>query len=337
MAKPMSAATRFALAVVFLTVARAPVSLAACGIDWQISSEVPNVALLWSVKYGNGRFVAAVDYPGGFLVSLDGKTWSWRTFFGTQIYRDITFGRNQFLAVGREVYQPGAQTSPDGINWSGWPTNTSVYDLNGVVYGKNRFVAVGGLDAVTLVTSSVDGKTWGTPGLAGIGALRSVAWSGSTFVAVGQAPVIPGSIVPSPIIRSTDGTTWYTQSSGTQQKLFDVAWGGGKFVAVGSGSTPPLTTIKAIILTSANGIKWTPQSSGTSSDLRSVAWGKGQYVAVGVNGTILTSANGITWTKRVSKTSVGLSGVTYGNNRFVAVGARPTSGTKPTVLVSLCP
>jgi hypothetical protein len=280
-----------------------PSTAGTCGIIWQQANPVPQEILgIWDVAYGGGQFVATAGYPGGFLTSPDGITWTWRTLFGTQIYEGVIWGGNQFVAVG---LFGSIRTSPNGITWT-WRDSTTTLDLWDVTWNGSQYVAVVGYH---LALTSPDGVSW-TQHVALGNELRGVAWGANQFVAVGKAGTI---------LTSLDGANWTWLAPVTTQDLYDVTWGGNQFVAVGNGSLGS-TGIKAIILTSPDGVNWTWRDSGTTNDLKSVVYNGNQFVAVGLNGTILTSVDGVTWIRRNSGTTNGLYGVTYGGNQFVAVG-----------------
>lgn len=298
-----------------------------CGADWQAGSEIPeDIIGIGSVVYGDGKFVATAGIPGGFLTSQDGLNWTWHKLYGTQTYRDITWGGGQFVAVKRQTHSTQAiQTSPDGENWIGYnPDFLGTSELNGVTWGGGMYVAVGGLSGYSLTAYSSDGKNW-THSIGSFNKLHSVTWDGDQFVAVGDSYLF----LPATIITSPDGITWTERDPGVIQNLYDVTWNGNILVAVGAGNRVD-SGIKAAIVTSTDGVNWYFRDSGTAKDLRSVIWGDNQFVAVGLGGTIITSPDGITWTERNSGTSQGLDGVAWGNNRFVAVGPIDTT------LISLC-
>lgn len=307
-----------------------PAQAGSCGVDWQPANSVPEGFLnINRVTYGNGQFVATVAWPGGFLTSPDGLSWTWHKLIGVQGYYGVTWGGNQYVAVKNQDYFSHAiQTSPDGVTWTGHnPGIPGGLDLLGVTWNGSLYVAVGGKDAITLIANSADGVNW--TWLSGsLGKLRGVTWNGNQFVAVGESPYISGYLIPPPILSSPDGLTWTPRESPTmQQNLNDVTWGGNQFVAVGNGSLGG-TGIKAIILTSYDGVTWIWRNSGTTNDLKSVTYGANQFVAVGTYGTILTSLDGVTWTPpQDSGTEDSLSSVTWGEDRFVAVGR--------TILVSI--
>ncbi len=137
---------------------------------------------------------------------------------------------------------------------------------------------------------------------------RSALWSGSQFVAVGDAGTI---------LTSASGSTWTQQKTPASNNLRGIAWNGSQFVAVGDAGT---------ILTSPDGVTWTSQNSGTLKLLNAVTWGGNQFVAVGSAGTILTSPDGINWISQSSGNWHDLYAVTCGGGKFVAVGGQdPTN------------
>jgi len=124
---------------------------------------------------------------------------------------------------------------------------------------------------------------------------RGVAWSGSTFVAVGTHGAI---------VRSADGSTWTQCASPTGAGLFRAVWAGTQFVAVGDQGT---------ILTSPDGAAWTQRrSTGVAGDiLYGVAWSGARLVAVGVTqpGAWITpvalySADGTSWAAAATPANV---------------------------------
>lgn len=195
--------------------------------------------------------------------------------------------------------------------------------------------------------------------------LNGVVWSGTQFVAVGEA----GTVLTSP-----NGETWTSRSSGTANSLLAVAWAGGKFVAVGGNSGTALTSSDGItwtkqdlsginlgglpwilsgvassgtqfaavgtvsgfsasevILTSPDGVTWTARSymATAHAGLRAIASSGTRFVAVGGSGEILSSADGITWTAQSSGTTFGLDSVVWSGTQFVVGGDGGTVLTSP--------
>ncbi|MDY8045809.1 S-layer homology domain-containing protein [Paenibacillus polymyxa] len=148
--------------------------------------------------------------------------------------------------------------------------------------------------------------------------LYSVAWSGSSYVAVGDRGTI---------YQSMDGESWtFRESPVKSQIIISVAWGNNTFVAV---------SVKGEILTSPDGIKWTIQRDDPKSSFSSVKWINNQFVAVGAytnhngplgtTGHVLVSPNGETWTVNEATTNGNffepLNAIDWGNDQYVAVGS----------------
>lgn len=245
-------------------------------------------------------------------LAMGQQIWTAQTSGTTVQLRSITWGNNQFVAVGYPGTIPNSGTiltSPDGVTWTP-RTSATPYALLGVSWVNNQFIA--GDIFGTILTSS-DGVAW-TGRVSGTGGpLMGIAWGNNQFIIVGSDY---GTIIASP-----DGIIWSTRSSSTSQLLYGVVWGSNQFIAVGASGT---------IITSPDGTSWTTRTSGTSNTLNSIAFGGiNGHVAVGNNGTILTAPDGVTWTSRTSGTSQSLLSITWGNNQFVAVGGNGTVLTSP--------
>lgn len=145
--------------------------------------------------------------------------------------------------------------------------------------------------------------------------LRSVIWTGSRLVTVGDSGII---------LTSADGKVWTVRSSGTTNILSCVAWTGSQLVAVGNGGT---------ILTSPDGVVWTARNSGSTKTLNSTIWTGTQLIVVGNAGTIITSPDGINFTVRTSGTIYDMHSVTWTGSQFVA-GGDSASGTINNMLTS---
>lgn len=153
------------------------------------------------------------------------------------------------------------------------------------------WVAVGATSSAGAISTSPDGKTWTSRFTsAGNQPLTSVAWNGTTLVAVGKG------VSASPIVvTSTNGTSWSLASGpGGFASATQVAWDAtiGLFVLVEDNGH---------YSTSSNGTTWTAGTTVIGS--ATAMWGicsngAGTFLAVGTDGThcVWTSTNGTTWT-----------------------------------------
>ncbi len=97
--------------------------------------------------------------------------------------------------------------------------------------GRGQFIAVGGgLNGECqgcLLRLSADAATWADQSSGVTNFLRSVAYAGGTFVAVGERGTL---------VTSTDGLSW-VEHNPCYHDLFGVSSGNGRFVAVGAAGT----------------------------------------------------------------------------------------------------
>lgn len=234
----------------------------------------------------------------------------------------LTVGnREVFVGITTPVAIPNADPNSafvfGGFNY----VPVSVYTWTSRYFGGSilKSVAWSGTKFVAVggstILTSPDGMTWTTQTLGTVNTLSSVIWAGTQFVAVGDAPGSVGAVLTSP-----DGVTWTAQTLGVIPVLYGVAKSGTNLVAVGFGGT---------IITSSNGISWTAQTSGTTKDLYGVTSSGTMFEAFGVGGTILTSPDGATWTTQNSGTTNALSGAVWSGTQFVTVGEMGLVLTSP--------
>ena len=174
--------------------------------------------------------------------------------------------------------------------------------------------------------------------------IRSVAWNGSIYVAVGDIDTV---------LTSADGATWTRRPvpDAVTNGLTAVAWGAGRFVATLGNLNDTLTSLDGItwtlnatslpypatpycllytggafvcagynqIYTSVDGLTWQFDTS-FPSDINGLAFGGGTYVVVLSSGAIFSSPDGKSWTQRQSWTTTAFYAVAYGGGEFVAVG-----------------
>ena len=247
-----------------------------------------------------------------YLTTSPAATCTACTFYSITI-KSITWSGTQFVAV---ALSGAIFTSPDGITWT---TRLAGVSYGVTSYGSlmsvswspslSRYVAVG----VGNIMTSSDGITWtpNTSGAISTSFLYRVIWSGTQFIAVGNAGIITSGGLSltsaNAILTSPDGLTWTPQTSGIPGNLLGVAWSGTRYVAVGD-----------VTLMSTDGINWSKVADNTTG-WTSIVWSGAQFAEVGSSGSIRTSPDGITWTSQSSQPA-SLYGVAWTGVQFVAVG-----------------
>ena len=196
-------------------------------------------------------------------------------------------------------------------NWLARASGT-VQDLQGVTYGRGRFVAVGRQGQVL---TSTNGSDWTARASGVTPDLTGITYGGGLFVAVGKAATI---------ITSADGLTWAAVSKVPEGDLEAIAFGGGQFVAVGSSSGT------AYAARSTDGLKWSWIDSGLSSQLAlsAVAYGHDGFLAAGNNGatyalTVFEFDGDISyrWGAQGTLGPVWIAGLAFGRGRWIACAA----------------
>ncbi len=256
-------------------------------------------------------------------------------------------------ADGQTVQLVCPQSAGDNIQVTSVVPSPTTNDLTSVVrQHAGTYVAVG---AKGTAISSSDGLIWSNAAsINGTPNLKSVAYNGTRFVAVGN------SVNPDPnFFWSSDGRNWtgvanppYTAWRGV---TYPTGGSGNFFVAVGGTSiwNPSTsqqdttgytmisgygdswqdktalssltlsaaawsgTTMVAVgekIVSSADGVNWTVQTKPDKWPLNAVTWGPSMYIAVGSFGDIVTSPDGVVWTNQTSSTTKSLNGVACSND-----------------------
>jgi hypothetical protein len=202
-------------------------------------------------------------------------------------------------------------SSSDNVTWVR-RHNPMAGQLNGVVYGGGRFVAVGRTELFEpLVLVSIDGSTWTQSPALGPSPLTAIAYANGVYVAVGPS---------TQVLRATDPAgPWISWQLPAGTSLTAIAHGAGLFVAVGQGRR---------LVTSPDGTVWTDRSANLPLNvlqLRGITHTGSRFVAVG--GGIATSTNGIQWSlaHNGSYTAVAASG-----SMVVAVNSLYGYATSPT-------
>lgn len=175
-------------------------------------------------------------------------------------------------------------------------------------------------------TASGEGNSWTVGSALTTRALRSVAYSGTEYVAVGDATTV---FVASKSNTSSGVGSWNapvgTLPVSAGLNLVAVLFNGISFVILGADGS---------IMTSSDTVNWALQSgAGSGAQWTSLAYnGEGTYVAVGYSGAIATNSStdfSAAWISRTSGTTQDLYGVSFVGGRFVAVGKAGILLTSP--------
>jgi len=278
------------------------------GVAWTDTGSGPSVNLLFGSIIWDGSQLVGTGQSGLIATSHDGITWTTHsTPTDTQLNAIATNGVT-YLAGG---YGGTVLSSTTLSSWSlQLPEASLTQDLlNDILWDGSRFIAVGGNFRPDVILTSDNGITWAaSDNGAGNGGLKSIAYNGSTYVAVG---------VSGRILSSQDGANWTSRTSGVSSgNLNKVIWADTQFVAVGGYND---------IITSPDGVTWTSRLSGAYPDpsMQSVAWNGSILVAVGSTGStnkIMSSADGgASWTESHTAFSR-LDDVIWANGQFLVTG-----------------
>jgi hypothetical protein len=268
------------------------------GGPWLVVIDAPRTYR--SAAYGNGVFVIAGSE--GLLRSTDGTNWVREVYPVLpgnlmQPLNDVVFANGLFVAVG----DLGTIVhSTDGSRWE--RTDFGVENINGLVYGDGKFVAVTSLGITgALSCVSTNGIDWTAYGTGEIGVLRAIAFGNGRFVATGEGGLF---------MHSTNGQEWTLVEDddiGGWITFPGVAYGNGRFVAVGYG--------EGSIVVSENGIEW---EEIAAVDVADVGFAEGWFVAVAGEGEVIASRTGEFW--YACRTNAGLQHVSYVPGKFLTMG-----------------
>lgn len=192
------------------------------GVLWTVRTTGTNT-LFYAVADSGSEYVA-VGFTGSIYTSPDGKSWTSQVSGTQDILQGAACSPVRCVAVGRAGT---ILSSDDTATWTvrvfSSPFQNTGY--GGVIWAGTQFVAVGFGEvpccAATFATSP-DGVLWTVTTSTTLGLPYAVAYSGSEFLAVGNA-----------MLTSPDAITWAPAATGSHVYLLGVAFSGSEFVAVG--------------------------------------------------------------------------------------------------------
>jgi len=235
---------------------------------------------IFSVAYGNGRFVAGAlgGLPVMMATSEDGITWT------------------------------AVSNRDSGFN-TGGAFNNSYASIRAITWGGDRFVAVGDIttgntSAHTRVAYSSDGLTWTHRGDSGYSFELAIGYGDGMFVAGGY----------NRIATSANGTDWnFVDLSSifsdpyTEIIMADIAYGINRFIIVGASQDDSYNVTNKMAY-STDGTTWESVNIPSLTSFRSInaiAYGNNRFVIGGYDGKMAYSGGG-----GVNTTAVAWSGLT---------------------------
>ncbi|MGQ5523739.1 hypothetical protein ACUHMQ_10795 [Chitinimonas sp. PSY-7] len=243
-----------------------------------------------------------------------GDSWSIGKVTGTADLNALINFNGTMISAGNGG---GLYSSVKGDNWNTLNSGINV-NLRGLLNDGARLVAVGDNGVARISNNPTSAApTWKATDTKAIVRLNSVAYSGSTYVAVGiGGTLLSGVLVNDPLEPGTQTINWTALNANVgTSSLNKVAFLNGQFVVLGNGG---------IILTSTDAINWTARNSTTTSSLNDIAQttvnGAVVYVVVGNGGTVLQSPDLASWTRDGSNTLANLNTIVSGS-RLVIGGA----------------
>ncbi len=291
------------------------------GKTWTQSTSNTNIEYQ-DVDYTPFGMFVAVGSTSGINTSTNGTDWynsgvtGFGTFFGVVglTTNVIAVGLGGTVAVSTDygnTYQASTIYTKSLLGFVNVFTDTTItQDLNAVVSGLNKVVAVGA--AGTILYSDNGPVGYGTAfivanKISSIN-LRGVDHNGGIFIAVGDS---------GEILRSSGGEVWSgVTTSSITTRLNSVYHGDDKWVAVGAAGT--------IITSSDDGLNWSVVSAGGTFDLNAVYYQDNVWVAIGQSGNVLNSKTGNSWYKRSVGINTDFKGLAYGDGKLMAVGLTST-------------
>jgi hypothetical protein len=281
---------------------------------WTVGpSNVAGVSALYSVAYGNGRFVAtAGDQFVAAIWSSDGLTWQ-RSSLASPVQGSVVFIDGTFYLAGSNY----VRSSKDGVTWQDLYTAAgNVAFRSAATDGKTMMISSGLQTAATPFYSS-DLITWRPtsplPDPTGTG---TVSTQGTVYYVAGRYYI--GYTVRQPNFNERSfaastadgGATWRQE---TQLSLLfvvgSIAAGNGKIIAF-QGPNASVST---------DGSTFAPLTLPFSPFGAQLFFVGGRFVAV--SESVRVSIDGTSWTTLPPfGTSVGVFSWAYGKGRLVGVG-----------------
>lgn len=262
---------------------------------------------------GFGSEIRQIGIGNLFPTSPDGSTWS--AFPGYRhVHRirwnAVTWTGSRALAVGRS----GAfGISPDGLEWREGNIGTGL-SAEKVAWSGRQAMALGD----SLLASTTDLEKWSVSILpSGTGRLRSVAWTGKNWLAVGEKGTL---------LTSADGQSWKKFSWTYPDSLWSV-FSNGRITVVAGGRHLRFSGMGNILLTTTDGVTFERRVLPDGEAVGHGLWDGQRFVSVG-GSLFTTSLDGLRWPLRfiahpIDPQVFELQCLAWNGQRYMAGGHRP--------------
>jgi photosystem II stability/assembly factor-like uncharacterized protein len=229
---------------------------------------------LTSVAWNGNRYVAVGYY--GIRTSTDGAAWA-QVQFKTSLTEPTVAAGIAVLDSGF-ILTTGTKTMFCSVNGTDWTESGSGHPrpIRTVHFAKNRFIAFGDSNLIlTAVLTNVLKLPWQPPREdQPRAALRSVAWSGKEFLAVGDTGAV---------CSSTDGIRWSKMSSEGIPQFRQMIRGRDLFCGITSNRE---------LFTSPDGLSWVRQ---TAPPIHDITWTGRRYYALTADSGVVVSQDAAAW------------------------------------------
>ena len=291
------------------------------------SSGLPGVAAIYSIAYGNGRFVAAIN--GGSrsaMVSTDGLVWRFTGGTITGIGSCVLF-KNGFFTL---LNNTGLYRSADGDTWTKLnanASNTTSTRAPGAATGTAYLFAI---DQKTLLYSA-DGSAWVTgsplPSSNASVFIKSIAAFADRFYVSYYNNSDESQ--KSYAAWTTDGVSWNPINLANSGPFLEFFAGNGQILAYYASPTSGASTTAS----STDGVNFSVQNTDPTKFFANapVAFTGGRFIRFSASLTpasIQTSTDGANFTSFSALTGNGTSWVNdiaFGAGRYIAGGFRLSS------------
>ncbi len=275
------------------------------GTSWQRGNIKTDHALT-AVVWAGSRFVAANDNFGLFA-SVDGLDWN-------EIGTPSTGWNYSLYWTGTELLAAGGSFISSTSDFANWTLrshslgSSNPFNLFSCASSGSRYIAANGQTALLTSPNGHDWSTIRTPNV-----VRSVLWSGTQFVGVGDAGLI---------LTSPDGAVFTDRRGFALEAGYDprgtpldaslnsLAASESLFVAVASNGQA---------IRSKDGTSWSKPDSISPYILRKVIWTGTRFIALDDHDGLMSSPDGREWSQLKQRTAPSITDFIWTGKEFYAV------------------